>query len=240
MVNRLSFRYNAEIKWRERWKCCNSTKRVRQRPMEFVAFMALPKKKGEANGQNEAIDFFDFRLCVLGLGVCRNCPSRFTHSAVFPGYGVFLCKIFSKIAQLVYRHQDVPETPGFFCKKEGNDGADQAWHHYSCHSAYGIWIFYDDACRNLGSQHFVGDGLGLPYLLFCVSGENTAVPKETKNCGRKQNSKINRLSSFDAVSSENRKQGGKGFSIHLPVVLISTEKAVADNLQRPSFILGVF
>ena len=190
--------------------------------------------------KNEAIDFFDFRLCVLGLGVCRNRPSRFTHSAVFPGYGVFLCKIFSKIAQLVYRHQDVSETPGFFCKKERNDGTDETWYYDLGNSAYGLWLFYDGACRNLGSQHFVGDGLGLPYLLFCVSGQNITVPKETKNCGRKQNSKINRLSSFDAVSSENRKQGGKGFSIHLPVVLISTEKAVADNLQRPSFILGVF
>lgn len=70
MVNRLSFRYNAEIKWRERWKCCNSTKRVRQRPMEFVAFMVPPNDKERRSKwiKMKRLIFLILGCVCLGLG----------------------------------------------------------------------------------------------------------------------------------------------------------------------------
>ena len=70
MVNRLSFRYNAEIKWRERWKCCNSTKRVRQRPMEFVAFMVPPNDKERRSKwiKMKRLIFLVLGCVCLGLG----------------------------------------------------------------------------------------------------------------------------------------------------------------------------
>jgi len=70
MVNRLSFRYNAEIKWRERWKCCNSTKRVWQRPMEFVAFMVPPNDKERRSKwiKMKRLIFLVLGCVCLGLG----------------------------------------------------------------------------------------------------------------------------------------------------------------------------
>lgn len=70
MVNRLSFRYNAEIKWRERWKCCNGAKRVRQRPMEFVAFMVPPNDKERRSKwiKMKRLIFLILGCVCLGLG----------------------------------------------------------------------------------------------------------------------------------------------------------------------------
>lgn len=70
MVNRLSFRYNAERKQKERWKRCNGTKRVRQRPMEFVAFM-VPQNDKERRSKwikMKRLIFLILGCVCLGLG----------------------------------------------------------------------------------------------------------------------------------------------------------------------------